>query len=132
MSTHTPAIPPNIPTMNIINSINVLEDVGNIYEAIRLAEDPAGDVKKNITQINTYNHIRFYTYCVHISRIPDSPSILIIELHVTKSSCFLPILSNRGPIIRVLIKLDSDKGSINMLISDCPKWNLFYKMAGNL
>lgn len=33
--------------MNITNSIIVREDVGKIYEAIRLAEDPAGDAKTN-------------------------------------------------------------------------------------
>ena len=48
VSIQTPIIPPIIPIMNIKNKINVLEDVGNISEAIKLADEPAGDVKKNM------------------------------------------------------------------------------------
>jgi hypothetical protein len=52
----TPPIPPTIPTLNMRNKIIVLEDVGNISEAIRLAEDPAGEVKQNIKQVRTSSH----------------------------------------------------------------------------
>jgi len=45
---HIPTIPPHIPIMNIRNSMIVLDEVGNIYEAIRLADDPAGAVKQNM------------------------------------------------------------------------------------
>ena len=53
VSTHTPAIPPNIPTVNIMKRMRVLEFVGKISEAIRLADDPAGEVKKNMQQMST-------------------------------------------------------------------------------
>ena len=53
VSIQTPMIPPTIPIINIKKRINVLEDVGNIYEAIKLADEPAGDVKKNMKHIKT-------------------------------------------------------------------------------
>jgi len=62
VSIHTPAIPPNIPTTNIIKRIRVLEEVGNISDAIKLADDPAGEVKKNITLIRISSEIRSETY----------------------------------------------------------------------
>jgi hypothetical protein len=62
VSNHTPPIPPNMPIINIKNSINVREFVGNISDAIKLADDPAGDVKKNIMQINIYSHIKESIY----------------------------------------------------------------------
>lgn len=38
-------MPPSIDTMNITNSMIVREAVGKISEAIRLADDPAGEAK---------------------------------------------------------------------------------------
>jgi hypothetical protein len=35
----------------MINRITVLEEVGKISDSIKFADDPAGEVKKNITQI---------------------------------------------------------------------------------
>jgi len=37
--------------------INVLDEVGNIYDAIKLADEPAGDVKKNMKHIKTSSQI---------------------------------------------------------------------------
>lgn len=58
LSNHTPTEPPSIDTMNMTNNIMVLEEVGNIYEAIRLAEEPAGEAKTNRRQITSYLHTR--------------------------------------------------------------------------
>lgn len=44
--------------MNIKNNIKVLEDVGKISDAIKLADDPAGDVKKNMKQMSTSSQLR--------------------------------------------------------------------------
>lgn len=60
VSIQTPMIPPTIPIINIKKRINVLEDVGNIYEAIKLADEPAGDVKKNMKHIKTSSHINLF------------------------------------------------------------------------
>lgn len=60
VSIQTPMIPPTIPIINIKKRINVLEDVGNIYEAIKLADEPAGDVKKNMKHIKTSSHINSF------------------------------------------------------------------------
>ncbi len=62
VSIHTPIIPPTIPIMNIINNTKVRDDVGNIYDAIKFADEPAGDVKKNIKHIINYNHINYLKY----------------------------------------------------------------------
>jgi hypothetical protein len=51
--TQIPTIPPLIPIINIKNRIIVREDVGNIYEAIKFADEPAGDVKQNIIHMKT-------------------------------------------------------------------------------
>lgn len=53
VSIHTPIMPPIIPTINIKKRIKVLDEVGNIYDAIKLADEPAGEVKKNMKQIKT-------------------------------------------------------------------------------
>lgn len=52
LSNHTPTDPPNIDTINMTNSMSVREDVGNISDAIRLAEELAGDAKTNKIQTN--------------------------------------------------------------------------------
>ena len=57
VSIHTPMIPPTIPIINMRKRIKVLDEVGNIYDAIRLADDPAGDVKKNMKHIKTSSQI---------------------------------------------------------------------------
>ncbi len=117
----------------MINRITVLEEVGKISDSIKFADDPAGEVKKNITQIKISKWINSSIYYDKINKIPDKESkFLIKKLHVMSSNIFLPILSNSGPTINVLKKLDRDKGSIYLLIYDCVKWNLFYKVAGNL
>lgn len=56
VSIHTPIMPPIIPTINIKKRINVLDEVGNIYDAIKLADEPAGEVKKNMKQMKTSSH----------------------------------------------------------------------------
>jgi hypothetical protein len=45
--------------MNITNNIIVRDEVGKISEAIRLAEDPAGDAKINNKQTISYLHNKF-------------------------------------------------------------------------
>lgn len=55
-----------------------------------------------------------------------------IKIHVVKSNCLRPILSNNGPTIKVLIKLDNDNGNMYELICSCYKWNLFSSVTGNL
>ena len=57
VSIHTPMIPPTIPIINMRKRIKVLDEVGNIYDAIKLADDPAGDVKKNMKQIKISSQI---------------------------------------------------------------------------
>ena len=52
VSSHTPPMPPNIPTTCIRKSKIVLEEVGNISEAIKLADEPAGAVKQNMNTVN--------------------------------------------------------------------------------
>ena len=44
--TQIPAMPPLIDKMNMTNMISVLDDVGKIYEAIKLADDEAGEAKR--------------------------------------------------------------------------------------
>lgn len=49
-----PAIPPLIDKMNITNMISVLDEVGKIYEAIKLADDEAGEAnRKSKTTVNS-------------------------------------------------------------------------------
>lgn len=52
LSNHTPTEPPSIDTINITNSISVRDEVGKISDAIRLAEELAGDAKTNKAQTN--------------------------------------------------------------------------------
>jgi len=59
LSNQTPQIPPSIDTMNITKSTMVLEDVGNTSEAIRLAEEPAGDANKKRMIMKVYLQKRF-------------------------------------------------------------------------
>ena len=40
-------MPPSIEIINITNKRIVLEEVGKISEAIRFADEPAGDANKN-------------------------------------------------------------------------------------
>jgi hypothetical protein len=54
-----------------MNKTKVLEDVGKISDAIRLADEPAGEVKKNMKQINSSSQLRLYTYCERIKIIPE-------------------------------------------------------------
>lgn len=56
VSIHTPMIPPIMPTINIKKRIKVLDEVGKIYDAMRLADEPAGEVKKNMKQMKTSSH----------------------------------------------------------------------------
>ncbi len=51
MSNHTPTDPPAIETINMTKSMIVREEVGNISEAIRLADELAGEAK--IKRIHT-------------------------------------------------------------------------------
>ena len=74
VSTQTPIIPPTMPIMNIINRTKVLEEVGNISEAMRLAEDPAGEVKMNMKQISTSSHMSYLIAYEHMSNIPETES----------------------------------------------------------
>ena len=78
VSTHTPIMPPTIPTMNIKNSTSVLDEVGKIYDAIRFAEDPAGDVNTNMKQITTSSHINYLIVSLTMSKIPDKASELLM------------------------------------------------------
>lgn len=112
VSDHTPPIPPNIPAINITNKINVREEVGKISEAIKFADEPAGEVKKNMTQINISNQNKSLMNCDKINSVPEKPSKLSKKLHVIRRSSFLPNLSKRGPTIKVLKKLDNDSGNM--------------------
>lgn len=132
VSDQTPPMPPNMATINITNRINVREEVGNISEAIKLADEPAGEVKKNMTQITISNRNKSSINCDNINSIPEKPSKITIKLHVIKRSNFLPNLSKRGPTIKVLKKLDNDKGNIYNAICDWLKWKVFYRVPGNL
>lgn len=71
-------MPPTIPTMNIKNSTSVLDEVGKISDAIRFAEDPAGDVKTNMKQITTSSHINYLIVSLTTSKIPDNASELLL------------------------------------------------------
>jgi hypothetical protein len=62
VSIQTPIIPPTIPIINIKKRMSVLDDVGNIYDAIKLADEPAGDVKKNIKHIKNSSQ---NSYLIH-------------------------------------------------------------------
>lgn len=73
VSIHTPIMPPIMPTINIMNRIKVLEEVGKISEAMRLADEPAGDVKKNMKQMSTSKPVRLYKYWDNMSNIPEHP-----------------------------------------------------------
>ena len=57
LSNHTPTDPPSIETINITNNMIVLEEVGNIYEAIKFAEELAGDAKTKRIQRRVYLQI---------------------------------------------------------------------------
>jgi hypothetical protein len=81
-----PTIPPVIPIINIKNKIIVLEFVGKIYEAIKLEDEPAGDVKQNIIHINTSSKINYLIHCEQNKSIPEVPKVI-------SSIFFLPILS---------------------------------------
>lgn len=48
LSTHTPHIPPNIDNMKINERTIDRDLVGNIYEAIKFAEEEAGEANMNI------------------------------------------------------------------------------------
>lgn len=61
LSNHTPTDPPNIDTINITNSIKVREDVGNISDAMRLADELAGEAKKNKMQTNISRQSNYST-----------------------------------------------------------------------
>jgi hypothetical protein len=74
VSIHTPIMPPNIPIMNIKKRTKVLDEVGNIYEAIKLADEPAGEVKKNMKHMKTSSQISSLMYCEIINRIPENES----------------------------------------------------------
>lgn len=52
LSNHTPKIPPIIEITNITKSMIVREEVGNTYEAIKLAEEEAGEAKRNNIMMN--------------------------------------------------------------------------------
>ena len=69
-------MPPTIPTMNIKNNTNVRDEVGKIYDAMRLADEPAGEVNTNIKQITTSSQINYLIISLTISKIPDNESEL--------------------------------------------------------
>ena len=71
----------------MIKRTKVLDEVGNIYEAIKLAEEPAGDVNTNMKQISTSSQISYLIDYEIISKIPETESRTIITLlHVTSSN----------------------------------------------
>lgn len=115
--TQTPHIPPNILMMKIIQSAKVRAYVGKIYEAIKFADEAAGEVKKNIQQTEISSII-----CPSIknstksNNIPDIVSYINIFLHVTNIMIFLPKVSKKVPTANVLKKLTNDNGSIYRLI----------------
>ena len=47
-------MPPSIDTMNIMKRMMVREAVGNTSEAMRLADEPAGDANTKRMMINIY------------------------------------------------------------------------------
>lgn len=73
VSIQTPIIPPTIPIINIRNNIKVLDEVGKISEAIKFADEPAGDVKKNIKQIRASSQINWSIHWDAISNTPEQP-----------------------------------------------------------
>jgi hypothetical protein len=75
VSTQTPIIPPTMLIMNMINNTSVLDEVGNISEAMRLAEEPAGEVKMNMKQISISSHMSYLIAYEHMSNIPETESI---------------------------------------------------------
>jgi hypothetical protein len=52
--------------------------VGKISDAIRFAEDPAGDVKTNMKQITTSSQINYLIVSLTMSKIPDKASELLL------------------------------------------------------
>lgn len=58
LSNQTPIEPPSMDTMNITKSMRVREEVGKISEAMRLAEEPAGEAKIKRRQTKDYRHAR--------------------------------------------------------------------------
>ena len=55
LSNQTPTEPPSIDTMNMTNSIIVLEEVGNIYEAMRPVWLVLRIIKPSLNEINLQN-----------------------------------------------------------------------------
>lgn len=68
-------MPPNIPIINIIDRIRLLDSVGNNSLAVKLAEDAAGDEMKNNMTMKTCRTVRlFCRFCKMISMMPAIPT----------------------------------------------------------
>jgi hypothetical protein len=71
-----------------MNSKIVRDEVGNIYEAIRFADDEAGDVKINIKHMNISKPTKLYINKDIINKIPENPSELIYSYKLLISLFF--------------------------------------------
>ena len=56
MSSHTPQMPPSMDTTNMTKSMMVREAVGNTSEAMRLADELAGEANTKSITIKLYLH----------------------------------------------------------------------------
>ena len=87
-------------------------EVGNISEAIKFAEEEAGEPNMNMIIAMNKNCSEVFAREINIRSIAARESKIGNNVHVMRIIFLLPKISKKGPTNKVLIKLTIDRGSI--------------------